>query len=462
MNLRARSKRLGLLTLAALVLFSCEEENTIGLPPEDNLGIFFAEISLKEAVSQIWIDDTESDLSNRLIAGSHEDPELGTITSVAYADLDPTAARNLIDPTEENTTYVFSSATMSLRIIDAYGNIDNTPDLTFGLYQLADTVDGNITYTNSSSIPLGEKIGEANFSYFRDSLGLEYSSVLDLDSTLFDVDSIYLYTADFELDQSFFRNIFNQYRAVLLDTVTYELADISRAFNDIVKGIAVVGESEGTSLIFDGGDIRSAIRISYIENDGSSDTTKTFAMITNRFKAFNEIAPNASESWTLGKFGPLTSFYTPTVLDDPNAYIQSGANLFLSIDFSPFRNFADTATNATVQKAQLFINSGEPLLDDRFDAVRQFLFQVTSDERLAENDFDVRPDVSFLGELPSGINFDRDSVNFIDMPTYLNQLILNRTNLDLVVVRGSVNSILSRVVIPKDSIFLRVFYSKAN
>ena len=455
-------KRLGLLTCATLVLFACEEENTIGLPPEDNLGIFFAEIPLRDAISQVWVDDVRADDLNRLISGQHEDPELGTITSVAHADLNPTAGRNLIDPRDANYTYEFSAATMSLRIIDAFGDIENEPNMVFSLHQLADTVDGNIIYNNSSSIGLGDKIGESAFTFYNDSLGLQFSTSLGLDSTLFGSNGFYLYTADFELDQQFFRSVFEQYRDALLDTVNFELRDLSFAFNDITKGIALVNEAGNTSLVFDGGDVRSRIDIEFIENNGSRDTTLTFAMITNSSKAFNEISPNRNRGWTLDRFSPLTSFYSPVTLDDPNAYIQAGANLFMSIDFSAFRNFTDTANNATVQRAQLFINSGPSLLDESFEASRQLNFLLASDAQLADREFATGPDTEFRRELPLGRDFDSDSVNFINVPTYLNQLILNRTALDRLIIKSSLDSDLRRVVIPKDSIFLRLFYSKAN
>lgn len=457
-------KRLGLLFAVTLVLFACEEENTIGLPPEDDRGIFFAEIPLRDVISQVWVDDILADRSNRLIAGQHEDPELGTITSTAYADLNPTAGRNLIDPRDENTTYEFHSASMSLRIIDAFGDIENNPDVVFSLYQLADTVNGNITYDNSDFIELGEKIGESAFTYYADSLDLEFSASLGLDSTLFDGRGIYLYTADFELDQVFFQQIFERYRDALLDTTTFQNTDLSRAFNDITKGIAVVAESGNTSLMFEGEDVRSRITIDYTENDGSRDTTRTFFMITNGSKAFNQISPNRNQGWTLEKFSPLTSFYTPVVLDDPNAYIQSGANLFMAIDFAPFRNFSDTATNATIQRAELFINSGPALQDRRFDTPPILNFNITSDEQLAAGEFSgTRDSRAFLGEMPiANRAFDGDSVNFTNIPTYLNQLILDRTPWDKVVIKGSIDSDISRIVIPKDSIFLRVFYSKAN
>lgn len=457
-------KRLGLLLVVTLVLFACEEENTIGLPPEDELGIFFAEIPLRDAISQVWVDDIVAERSNRLISGQHEDPELGTITSTAYADLNPTAGRNLIDPRDEDVTYEFSSASMSLRILDAFGDIENNPEVVFSLYQLADTVNGNITYDNSDFIDLGEKIGESAFTYYNDSLGLEFSTSLGLDSALFDGDNTYLYTADFELDQSFFQQIFERYRDALLDTATYDNIDLSRVFNDITKGIAVVAEAGNTSLMFDGNDVRSRIQIDYRENDGSRDTTRTFFMITNRSKAFNQVSPNRNQGWTLEKFSPLTSFYTPVVLDDPNAYIQSGANLFMAIDFAPFRNFADTATNATIQRAELFINSGPELRDRRFDTPPGLNFNITSDERLAEGELSGTEDSrGFLGEMPiRGRTFDGDSVNFTNVPTYLNQLILDRTPWDKIVIKGAIDSDISRIVIPKDSIFLRVFYSKAN
>ncbi len=461
MNLWA--KRLGLPLLAALALFSCEEENTVGLPPEDNLGIFFAEIPMNDLISQVWVDNLPFDRQGRLIAGEYEDPQLGTISATAFADLSPTAFRSLIDPDSAQKEYSFMTASMTLRIAEVYGEqLEGLPNVSFSVYQLADTVDRNATYTNSSSIGLGEKIGEANFDFYLDSLNLEYSSSLNLDSTLFDSDSLYIYTTEFTLDQVFWENIFEEFTEILLDTVAYDDASLSATFDDLMKGIAIVGESSGTAITYNGLDLRSSVNITFEESNGSSNTERNMFFIVNQTKSFNEISPNANSRWTLSKFDAITQFYSPTVLNDPNVYIQSGANLFAAIDFSGFRNFADTAENTIFSEALLFVNGDETLLNPNVESLSQLQFLLASDETLENRELSTSEDVGFLNEVPTGIRYDEDSTNLINLPTYLNRLVLNQTELDRIILRGPSISSLSRLVIPKDSIFLRVKYSKNN
>ena len=78
MNLRARLT--GLIFLSALTFFSCEEDiTTVGLPPENNLGIFFADIPLGDKTDQIWVDNVSTRGQGVIMAGSYQDPNFGVI-----------------------------------------------------------------------------------------------------------------------------------------------------------------------------------------------------------------------------------------------------------------------------------------------------------------------------------------------------------------------------------------------
>ncbi|MEM6524162.1 MAG: DUF4270 family protein [Bacteroidota bacterium] len=467
MNLWAR--RIRLLSLAAFSFFSCEEENTIGLPPEDNLGIFFAEIPMGPYVEQVWINDLPYDESGLLLVGAYNDPELGQIEATAFSDLSTTAIRTSF-PKSDSVTYEFVSASMTLRIRNGYGITSGSPQVGIGIYQITDTVDINRDYTNSDAFALNQKIGEAQFTFYPDSLGLERNedsdqSIKDIPASLFDADSIYIYTTDFDLEQSFWESTFNQYvEDVLLDTLNFPDSTLNpaREFDLIVKGIALTMESGNTAIQYNGSDLQSSIRIQYNRVAPSGTIENEIIIIINPGKAFNEIQPNANSGWTLEKFSPLVSFYEGISLDDQNAYIQSGANLFMALDFEPMRSFADTAVNAVFQRAELYINGDSTLVLEGNDPISQLQFLLSSDATLEDEELAGIPDVNFAQELPIAIIFNEADSNFVRMPTYLNQLLLNRTTLDKIIVRGPSVSSLDRLVIPKDSIFLRLYYSKTN
>ncbi|MEM9859359.1 MAG: hypothetical protein AAF843_18540, partial [Bacteroidota bacterium] len=210
MNLQAR--KIGLLSFAALCLFSCEEENTIGLPPEDNLGIFFAEIPMRDNVKQVWVDDLLYDESGLMLAGAYNDPQLGRIEAIGISDLSTTALRSTF-PKSDTVSYEFVSASMTLRIQNAYGTTLGLPEVTIDMYQLGDTVDINAEYSNSSTLPLADKIGEAQFILYADSIRINGAdsatdnSIKNIPASLFDTNGDYIYTVDFDVDQPFWEDV---------------------------------------------------------------------------------------------------------------------------------------------------------------------------------------------------------------------------------------------------------------
>ncbi|MEM9857322.1 MAG: hypothetical protein AAF843_08195, partial [Bacteroidota bacterium] len=260
-------------------------------------------------------------------------------------------------------------------------------------------------------------------------------------------------------------DVFIKYRDVLLDTLNVPDSTLNpaREFDMIMKGIALKQDVGNTAVQFGGQDTRSSVRLRYNRLAPSGTEEREIVIILNSSKAFNEIRPNANSSWTLPKFNDLDGFYEATALSDDNAYIQSGANLFFSLDFEGFRSFADTATNAIFQGAELYVNGDSTLVLAGNDPTAQLQFLLSSDERLAADELVGVQDVStFSGEVPVAVNFNEADSNFIRVPTYLNQIVLGRTELDKLIIRGPSVSTLDRLVIPKDSIFLRVYYSKTN
>ena len=114
------------------------------------------------------------------------------------------------------------------------------------------------------------------------------------------------------------------------------------------------------------------------------------------------------------------------------------------------------------QGAELYLNSDSTLVLEGNDPISVLQFLLSSEERLNDNELVGIQDANFLGEVPIAINYDEADSNFIRIPTYLNQLTLDRTSLDKIIIRGPSVSRLDRIVIPKDSIFLRLYYSKTE
>ena len=114
MNLWARKARLVLL-IPALLLFSCEDDlNTIGLDPENNLGIFFVEVPLKDRVSQVWVNDVTSRNTGNLLVGSVQLDNFGLVQARNFSQIGFNSAS-----IEDSS--VFDSLVLELRVSDISG-----------------------------------------------------------------------------------------------------------------------------------------------------------------------------------------------------------------------------------------------------------------------------------------------------------------------------------------------------
>ena len=161
MNLRARTT--GLVLVSALLLFSCgnDDLNTIGLPPENNLGIFFVEIPLENRVSQVWVNDISTRNTGTAMAGSYTDPVLGEISAQNFSELLlPSANPGRL--LEEDA--VLDSLVLEMRIGNAFGVDLTTTTQTIQLYQLQDTIRSfEQAYYNESNQPVGMQLAEESF-----------------------------------------------------------------------------------------------------------------------------------------------------------------------------------------------------------------------------------------------------------------------------------------------------------
>ena len=171
MNLRARI--LGLALLSVPLLFSCgEEESTIGLPPENDLGIFFVDIPLGPYASQVWIDDISTRARDAMLVGNYNDLRFGYLeanhfTEILLPELNP--GKNF------RQDAALDSIVLEMRINGLTGNQLVTTEQTVEVYQLADTIAAfEANYFNNSTQDVALKLGEKNFRVYPDSIGLRF------------------------------------------------------------------------------------------------------------------------------------------------------------------------------------------------------------------------------------------------------------------------------------------------
>ncbi len=468
MNLRARL--FGLISLSALTLFSCEEDiSTIGLPPENNLGIFFAEIPLEDKINQVWVDDISTRGSGIILAGAFEDPHFGTIKAGNYTEVG--LAQNSYD-----NAATFDSAVLELRVSSVYGpQIENTLH-NLEVYQLSDTInlfkDGEIQrFTSSSTEPLGNQIGNFEFEIFSDSINLQFADTgIKLNDTIndsedsvffennFDASGFYIYRHRATLNQSYGQEIFSALKSVQTDSSsTGEIANIFR-------GLHIRATSSTGAIVSYINDIYSGLSI-YYSVDGEQKKVK-YPLSTTA--SYNNISPNNKINWSGSDFDGLTELYTQYQTNNDMAYLQAGTNLLLNIDLSEVRgSLLDTIPNAVVQNAELIISDYQTDLDQP-GSLRYWL---TSADSIANKNYAV---VNFPNLTTGGITFGNPSIaiNNTDKKEYrlalpltfevlisdfeFDQIIIAPVNSQsLVLPQNSVR----RLVFNKNDLKLRMYYT---
>jgi len=463
MNLRARF--LGLITLSALTLFSCEEDiSTIGLPPENNLGIFFADIPLGDYTSQLWIDNINTRGSGIMLAGSYQDPNFGIIEAKSYTEVLPS-----------NTIYQnaqFDSAKIQLRVTSYYGNSVDGVNNTFDIYQLSDTIRTFVggeprKFTSASSEPLGNKIGELNFTIEKDSLDLEFADTNidlndsiddDLDSAFyrnnFDSSDKYIYRNSSLLDDAFASPIFDQLKTNQYDSIS-EVASL-------FKGISIQPQNINGSIISYVLDGYSLITFYYHE-DGEAKKSQ-YRLSSNI--GYNNISPNAENGWNASEIDDLTDFYTSYTTNNGKAYLMSGTNVLLRVDLSKIRTaMLDTLPDAIVQSAEIHMSSPEAF--GSLTPPENIRFWLTSTDSLANNNFSVASPPNIQNNNNVLAKYDENKgIYKVELPLFTqslfsegdylyDQLIMSVVTSNGIIPQGTIR----RLVLNKENIRFRYYYT---
>ena len=473
MNLRARTS--GLILVSALLLFSCgnDDLNTIGLPPENNLGIFFAEIPLDNVVSQVWVNDISSRASGTVLAGSYTDPVMGDISAQNFSEL--------LLPSSNPGKILGSDATLDslvleMRIDNAFGLDFSMTTQTIELYQLQDTIRTfEQSYYNDSEQAVGMKLGEVNFRLYPDSLDLLFSDT-DLPDTaeersLYDNQGRYIYKSNFRLDDAFAQNFFTEMK----DTTENSTFSDNRNFASFLKGFRLNGVNGNSCVIaYNPTSSFSALVLYYTETEEGAPVQKTIRFTYNTQISYNNITPNAQVNWSGGDLDGLNSFYTPFDPGTTAGYIQAGTHLFLKLDMSVFKNFADTIENPIIQGAELILGPPRkyPGNETRLPVPQTLNTTVTSLDSLETGNISSNQEVA--SDLPDVIEYNEDEELYkVEIPVYLQTLIDNNNVYDQIIFSplapdpftgGLVqdNASFDRLVLDKTNIRVRLYYTLPN
>lgn len=443
MNLRASI--LGLILISALTLFSCEEDiNTIGLPPENNLGIFFADIPFGSHVSQIWYPDYQF-ADGIIYVGSYLDPQLGTIGAQAFSDVSLQEGRDssLTEPLE------LDSIVLKLRITNYIGELGAPTEFKYEAYRTSTEISD---YDGASDINFQNdiKIGESTFMFYPDSVNLPLST--ESDTSLHDTNGIYIYTTSMKLGESFANEFFNKFVSNNPDTSTETDSVFNNQvrFDDFFPGISLNAVDAPAILSFNINDLNSELVMHYHEND----TAKTHNFFLNGNNAFNNFIPNEEVPWSGSEFDEVAGPYVP--FESENAFFQSGTNLYLRLNMSDFTTFGDTTLNAVIQGAQIQLFADSTL--EGYSPHNQIIAYATSSSIL--NDAALNLTDNDLVDLIGTVALDTTDYSYsLNFPTYLQGIADMEQDFDQVIVKGSVNNSLTRSTIDKSKIRLKLYYT---
>jgi len=158
-------------------------------------------------------------------------------------------------------------------------------------------------------------------------------------------------TLNVPLEFSFGERIFNsalQYRNA--KSRADSLFIYFRDFVKVFKGIAIKPNSGDKIVGFDPSSTESRIILHY--HDAKEDSL-TLSLTLANVNGFSQIKTDRSAS----ALGEVNDFYKDYLADAENRYVQSGTGVVTKLDFSKFYEFADTLQNSVIHSAEMVIEN---------------------------------------------------------------------------------------------------------
>ncbi|MEO9965182.1 MAG: DUF4270 family protein [Reichenbachiella sp.] len=420
----------GLLIVATLSIFSCEDSNDIGLgldPDGTRLNVLYAELPLE--TTNVLIDSIRTSSDTRLLVGRNSDPIFGDIVSnaycrLSYANVLITSDTSLLNDRDKRgkQIYFVDSAMLYLQVSKVHST-SFTTDQVYNIYQLGDTLFSGPSYLSDFNTP-----------YLTDQLEGQLSVTLNEDR-IRDKDSLQ-YVLTSRLSDSFAEKIFSY--------VEDEPATASsRLFFDY-KGIAIVGDEANTALVgFTPGD-SSSIRIHYHirdhyldENSMETDSlfTDSLSMILSLNSAFyNGITVDRSGALMDAETGAYNSFSA----GDGNVYLQPASGIYPKANLDTLVKFMAANPNIQINRMEFAIETSENSKYEANVGNLRFLYvdgadgsRIDPSGLINNNPFEtaVMSDNGYLAGIPEIIvaPLDESSLIYTGIPTFFAQLVESGT-----------------------------------
>ena len=433
---------MGLFSLIALLFFSCEESNEIGLeldPNQDNIQTITDVIPL--TASTLLLDSVQTSSTGRLLVGSVQDPVFGPTSTTSFTELRP----DILNPTLDSLTE-YDSIELRLRVTYAYGPIESQQ--LFTIHQLTQTLRSTVIVPTDQA-PVFYAVDEVDFN--TQVLGTATYDTFDVSFTI-------------KLDDAFGRQLFDDIKdsdAIYPDTVSQE------AFNAYFKGLAIVPDANNTSVLgFETASTESRLIVYHSEPDDTVASAINFSL-NGSISQFYNISANRSGTIT----APITALNTVYPPINGQVFLQSGTGMVTKVDISTYSDFLDTIPAVVLNK--VYIDIG-PVNDfpEGFDPPSVLTLNALDTNRINDIETDAAGLFRTLlnvGQLGSPLLGQREIVLDTDLNSYSVDITSYVRNLEdglvtadqtefLIYPRGMGTSV-NRYALDTDNLQLRIVYT---
>ncbi|MEQ8684732.1 MAG: DUF4270 family protein [Imperialibacter sp.] len=435
MNLQGRTAS-GLLFGAALMLFGCESPSEVGLelnPNENNVGVYEEVFTLPSSV--ILFDSINTTNDSRLLVGRFKDPFFGDITAKSFSQV--TRNGELIAINDKG---VLDSIMFDFELSYIYGEYGSTFQ-TINVYQLSDTLYSGVSYYSDDSTKYLSRTPAASKKFF-------YSPTKD---TVIRIKATPAWASNF-------------FSIVRNGTTVSEL-------ENEIKGFALIPGADNT-LIFGFHPENSKVSVHYHVPDGADSLV--YSLNFGATVRYNGVTADRAGT----ELGALVEQSDEFIPPSGHMYLQGGTGIYTKLSLRPFRKFVDSLGNIIVNRAEIRLGAIDELtsVDYRIMPPNSFMyiFADSTNKIIGANiglstripNHVVLSDVSYgnpSSPRPLFPLYDSASRAYSSTPTFFFQALRDsifNTN-DLIIYPGT-NDVtsLNRFVVPKDSIQLKIYYTR--
>jgi hypothetical protein len=440
------------------LLFACEEDvTTLGFKTEQSkLKVYYAELSLPSSV--LLMDSLRTTNltgeTNRILAGSYNDPVFGSMQAQSITQFRPYTVNTVIP-----TTATFDSVVLQMRYdFYTYGTSGETTQ-TFDIYEITQELFPENGYYSNSEItkaltPIGTKSMNVNAEFFKQ----EFEDT-DKDSVI---------TLNVKLSNSFGERLFE---AVDPEDVNYTDFEL---FKGTFKGLTIIPAQADKIVGFNPADLNSFLTLYYHD----AFDTASVSFIFTQCISFSKIASDRS-STELSGLNQYSTDFDP----GPKRYIQGGTSIVTKVDFTKFYDYMDTLSNIIINSAEFDFSGVEASSynppqslsmtmlrpNNRFKTLTNL--QDTTDYLLFQGLIYLGDQGKFLAAESQGTlletKYSSTDLKYNAFPTLFVQKLfdLKSSRYPFWALRPLTpqpGKSVDRVVLPKDNIKLKIYYTRAT